>query len=167
MLWKDANSFGWTVVNSILPKSCIMPCHSTLPIPVGLICFHWFPSWSSLDHAFPMVVNHWLLPQLSCHHTWRWPICSSNWQVIVHMHGWYWHAEVSLNNKPVVIVQLSSGVWLHPMDCSTPGFPVLHYFLEFAQVCIYWICDTNQPSHPLLPSSPSAFHLSQHQGLFQ
>ena len=20
-----------------------------------------------------------------------------------------------------------------PMDCSTPGFPVLHYFLEFAQ----------------------------------
>ena len=21
-----------------------------------------------------------------------------------------------------------------PMDCSTPGFPVLHYFLEFAEI---------------------------------
>ena len=27
--------------------------------------------------------------------------------------------------------------------------------------------DTIQPSHPLSPSSPSAFYLSQHQGLFQ
>ena len=24
-----------------------------------------------------------------------------------------------------------------PVDCSTPGFPVLHYLLEFAQVQIY------------------------------
>ena len=53
------------------------------------------------------------------------------------------------------------------MECSTPGFPVPHHLLEFAQVHIHWIGDTIQPSHPLLPSSPSAFNLSQHQGLFQ
>ena len=38
-----------------------------------------------------------------------------------------------------------------PMDCSTPGFPVLDYLLEFAQTHVYWVGDTIQPSHPLLP----------------
>ena len=52
-----------------------------------------------------------------------------------------------------------------PMDWSTPGLPVPHHLLEFAQVCVHWISDTTQLSHPLLPSS--AFNLSQHQGLFQ
>ena len=51
-----------------------------------------------------------------------------------------------------------------PMGCSTPGFPVLHYLLGFAQTHIHWVSDTIQLSnylilrHPLvlLPSiSPS------------
>ena len=51
-----------------------------------------------------------------------------------------------------------------PMDCSTPGFPVLHSLLEFAQTHLHQVGDAIQPSHPLL--SPSfAFNLSQHQGL--
>ena len=54
-----------------------------------------------------------------------------------------------------------------PMDCSTPGFPVLHYFSEFAQTHIHWVSDTIQPSHPLPLPSPSAFNLSKLQGLFQ
>ena len=30
-----------------------------------------------------------------------------------------------------------SGMTLHdPMDCSTSGFPILHYLLEFAQICV-------------------------------
>ena len=37
------------------------------------------------------------------------------------------------------------------MDCSTPGFPVLHYFPEFAQMCVWWVSEAIQPSHPLLP----------------
>ena len=53
-----------------------------------------------------------------------------------------------------------------PMDCRMPGFPVLHYLLEFAQTHVYWVGDTIQPSHPLSPPSPPAFSLSQHQGLF-
>ena len=28
-----------------------------------------------------------------------------------------------------------------PMDCSTPGFPVLHYLLEFAQTRVHWVDD--------------------------
>ena len=54
-----------------------------------------------------------------------------------------------------------------PMDCSMPGLSVPHYLSEFTQVHIYCISDAIQPSHALTPSSPSAFHLSQHQGLFQ
>ena len=29
------------------------------------------------------------------------------------------------------------------MDCSTPGFPVLHYLLEFAQIHVHWVSDAN------------------------
>ena len=28
-----------------------------------------------------------------------------------------------------------------PMDCSTPGFPVLHYLSEFAQTHVHWVSD--------------------------
>ena len=43
-----------------------------------------------------------------------------------------------------------------PVNCSTPGFPLLHYFLEFAQTHIHWVGDATQPSHPLSPPSPPA-----------
>ena len=38
-----------------------------------------------------------------------------------------------------------------PMDCSTPGFPVLHHFLESAQTHVHWVRDAIQPSYPLSP----------------
>ena len=53
------------------------------------------------------------------------------------------------------------------MGCSTPGFPVLHSFLNFAQTHVHWVSEAIQPSHLLLPPSPPALNLSQHQGLFQ
>ena len=37
------------------------------------------------------------------------------------------------------------------MDCSIPGFPVLHYLLEFAQTPVHWVGDAIQPSYPLSP----------------
>ena len=52
-----------------------------------------------------------------------------------------------------------------PMDYSMPGFPVLHYLPEFAQIHGHGVGDAISPSHSLLPSSPFAFHLPQHQGL--
>ena len=44
----------------------------------------------------------------------------------------------------------------YPMDCSMPGFLVLHYLLEFVQTHVYWVSDAIPPSHPLSPSSPPA-----------
>ena len=48
------------------------------------------------------------------------------------------------------------------MDCSTPGFPVLHYLPEFAQTCVHWVGDAIQPSHPLwhFSSCPQSFPAS-------
>ena len=54
-----------------------------------------------------------------------------------------------------------------PMDCSTPGYPVLHCLPELAQTHVHRVSDAIQPSHPPLPPSPPALNLSQHQGLFQ
>ena len=44
-------------------------------------------------------------------------------------------------------VDRSCPVLWSPMDCSTPGFPVLGYLLEFAETRVHWIGDafpTNQ-----------------------
>ena len=53
-----------------------------------------------------------------------------------------------------------------PMDCSTPGFPVLHHLPEFAQTQVHWVDYAIQPSHSLSPPYPPALSLSQHQSLF-
>ena len=37
------------------------------------------------------------------------------------------------------------------MDCSTPGFPVIHYLLEFVQTHIHWFSDAIQQAHLLSP----------------
>ena len=52
-----------------------------------------------------------------------------------------------------------------PMVCSTLGFPVLYYFLEFTQTHVQWVSDAIQPSHPLSPPSPPVLSPSQHQSL--
>ena len=52
------------------------------------------------------------------------------------------------------------------MDC-TPGFPVLHYLLEFAQIHVHLVSNAIQPSHSVLSTSPSCLNLSQHKVLLQ
>ena len=48
----------------------------------------------------------------------------------------------------------------NPMDCITPGFPVLHHLSELAQTHVHRVGDAIQPSHPLSSPSPPAFNLS-------
>ena len=59
----------------------------------------------------------------------------------------------------------------NPMDCSTPGFPVLHQLLEFAQLnSIESVVLSTQLILclvQLVQLLPPAFSLSQHQGLFR
>ena len=58
-------------------------------------------------------------------------------------------------------VTKSCPILCNPMDCSTPGFSVLHYLLEFAQTHVHWVSDAIQPSHPLSPPFPPALNRSQ------
>ena len=50
-----------------------------------------------------------------------------------------------------------------PQNRSSPGFPVFHCPLEFAQTHVHWVSNAIQPSHSLSSRSPPTFDLSQHQ----
>ena len=72
----------------------------------------------------------------------------------------------SLKLVLVIIVQSLSPTLHDPMNCSMPGFPVLHYFLECSDSCplSHWCHSTISFS---VAPSPPVFNLSQLQGLFQ
>ena len=57
-----------------------------------------------------------------------------------------------------VDAQLCPTLW-DCMDCSTSGFPALHYLLELAQIHVHWVGDAIHPSHlcRLLLLLPSIF----------
>ncbi|CAM9657459.1 unnamed protein product [Rangifer tarandus platyrhynchus] len=62
-------------------------------------------------------------------------------------------------------VAQSCPILCNPMNCSTPGLPVLHQLLEFTQTHVHRVSDAIQPSHPLSSPSSPAPNPSQHQGL--
>ena len=52
----------------------------------------------------------------------------------------------------VTVVQSLNRAWLcDPLNCSTPGFLVLHCLLEFAQTHVHWVSDAW--CHPTISSS--------------
>ena len=50
------------------------------------------------------------------------------------------------------VTQLCLTLW-DPMDCSTPGFPVLLCLPDFAQTHVHWVGDAIQPSCPVVSFS--------------
>ena len=50
-----------------------------------------------------------------------------------------------------------------PMNCRTPGLPVLHQLPEFTQTHVHRVGNAIQLSHPQLSPSPPAPNPSQHQ----
>ena len=115
-----------------------------------------------------------------------------NWQTI--LTTWIWHYLMNANRWCILVIYLfiqfssihsvfmvlacgfqcnqfssvaqSCLTLCDPMDCSTPGLPVHHQLLEFAQTHVHWVGDATQPSHPLSSPSPPAFDHSQHHSLF-
>ena len=53
-----------------------------------------------------------------------------------------------------------------PVNCSTPGFPVLHYLLKFAQTHVRRVSDAIQSSQPLSPSPLPSILPSIFQNIF-
>ena len=71
------------------------------------------------------------------------------------------HLDCQISVSFVVVVQWLSCVWFcNPMNCSTPGFPVLHHLPEFAWTHVHRVDDAIQNHlshcHPLL-FLPSVF----------
>ena len=94
-----------------------------------------------------------------------WVLCTLPWLASFIFVSWKWLEMLCT----VVLVQLPSCVWLFATPWTTahqaslPGFPVLHYLPELAQTQVKSVMPSN---HLILsPPSPSAFNLSQHQGL--
>ena len=105
--------------------------------------------------------------QASLSHTisWNLPKFMSIASAMPSSHLILWHSlllSVSLNS----VAQLCLAI-CDTQDFSTPGFPVHHQLPDLAQTHAYQVGDTTQPSYLLTSTSPPAFHLSQHQGLFQ
>ena len=80
-----------------------------------------------------------------------------------------WRRSTDGNRKTCYVVAQSCRTLCEPMNCSTPGFPVLYYLLEFAQTHASWVSDASSlVSLLLLPSvfpririfsNESAFHI--------
>ena len=62
-----------------------------------------------------------------------------------------------------LVFQLPNCVQLFVTPWSAAGLPIPHHLQKFAQAHVHCIGDAIQPSHPLMPSSPSALSFSQHQ----
>ena len=63
--------------------------------------------------------------------------------------------RVTLENRRAGLVKGNLNNWVplllrvqlcDPMDRSMPGFPVLHWFPEFAQIHAHWVGNAIQPS---------------------
>ena len=80
----------------------------------------------------------------------------SDWTTTVkHIHYVFHYRSVQFSS-----VTHSCPTLCNPMDCSTPGFPVHHQFLELAQTHVHRVGDAIQPSHPLSSPSSTPFNLS-------
>jgi len=88
---------------------------------------------------------------------------------------WMWkkNTEKSPSALQTTLLALFSSVaqlcltLCNPMDCSMPGFHVLHQLPELAQTHVHQVGDAIQPPYPLSSPSLPAFNLSQHHDLFQ
>ena len=67
--------------------------------------------------------------------------------------------ECLMSERQFSSVAQSCPTLCHPMDCSTPGFPVHYQLPELTQTHVHPVSDSIQSSNPLSSPSPSAFNL--------
>jgi len=81
--------------------------------------------------------------------------CSSSYYILgLDSHNWLLTVKtvhIWISNTVLLIVQSLSCVWLcDPMDCSRPGFPVLHHLLELVQTHVPWHQSMMPSNHLIL-----------------
>ena len=145
-------------------------CHPTISFSAALVssCSQSFPAeglfqWVTSLHQLGKVLELQIQ-----HHFFQW-IFRVDWIFRID-----WFDLLAVQGTPNSLLQHHSSkpsilqcsaffmVWL-----SATPWTVLHRLPELAQIHVHWVGDAIQPSHLLLPSSPFAFSLSQHQSLFK
>ena len=111
----------WHVGSSHIRDQICVPCMSGF-LTTGPLRKSSYSSYNWKFIPFDQPLHIALTPS-----PWQWPFCSL----------------VSC------AVPLSCPILCDSMDCSTSGFPVLHYLPEFVQTLVHWIDDAFQPSHLL------------------
>ena len=76
---------------------------------------------------------------------------------VLFIYGWRVDIKVRSMERCCCSVAWSCLTLCDPVDCSTPGFLVLHHLPELAYTHVHWLGDAIQLSHPLLSSSPPTF----------
>ena len=84
------------------------------------------------------------------------PFIFVSWDCYINYHRRVWFNNRNSNSAGW---SLKSSRWQNwqPMGCSTPGFPVLHCHLEFAQTHVCWASDVIRPLHPHQDCAPECF----------
>ena len=121
-----------------------------------------FNVWMHRYVSIHLLTDIWIFPPVFCYHLkflWTFLLCGNSQRSLLGL-------VIHRTQHQFSSVTQSCLTLCNPMDCSTPGFPVHHQFLELAQTHVHQVGDAIQPSHPLLSPSPPAFNLFQHQGLF-
>ena len=72
---------------------------------------------------------------------------------IQRLHNLFCNLRLLLSMICCCLVTQSCPLLCNPMDCSTPGFPVLHHLPEFPQTQVHWVNDAN----PTISSSLAPF----------
>ena len=162
----------WTRTEGWIALCLSWDFHLLLPWDIRLQR-SWFSSWHFFPRAFglglgfaqlaPQLLrasdSDWIAPWLSWFHSSHMADCE-----ILGLHN---HMSQLLYKSPLIFMCCCSVAQLcptlcDPMDCSTPGFSVLHYLPELAQTHVHQVGDAIQPTHPLLSPSPPGFNLFQH-----
>ena len=59
------------------------------------------------------------------------------WGRMIYVYVWVWNYHNIVNQLCCCSVAKLCLTLCHPVDCSIPGFSVLHYLLKFAQIYVY------------------------------
>ena len=136
---------------SLMPSSNLILCH-----PCLLCLLHWQVGSEPLAPLGKPLIGRVLCVSFSWATVRDWP-STIHWPsihlvILLPLCLLFWFPCCS-------VTQSYPTLW-NPMDCSTPGFPIHHQLLEFAQTSVYCVGDAIQQSHPLSPPSPLVFNPS-------
>ena len=90
------------------------------------------------------MISHWHCCYLCQETSWLLSQIQLYFVEMFSLHKTEWHFQ---NANSVQFSSVSDPC--DPVDCSMPGLPVHHRFLELAQTRVHWVGDDIQPSHLL------------------